>query len=376
MSDLFGEIVASEQIVDFDVHPLENFVAILTVAGVVEIHAFIDAKSTNFSKKTACFVPDVDGASIRCINVDGSGKRLLLATSAGSVAAYSFDTQAFLGRTAPTGVPISALATLPAPHEAVVAAGDENGVVALWDFGDLERPLYSHSRHSDCVTSIRVTNYAPSQFLPDSTSASMDDDEDGATRPGQCVLAQSVGCDGRLDTFCYDMDDQKCVFSAKRGVPDEELTCVCRVKKDSATVACSTRGVMYVFPHDSESTIFLPHLGEDEYEMRSFVGHPESIDCMLRVDDDTVLTGSSDGLIRVVQLGPDSLLGLAGDHDGFPVEVLKYAGKNRYVVSASHDAVLRFWDLSYLWESDSDTEGSDAEETKKQAPDGDFFDDL
>jgi len=31
-----------------------------------------------------------------------------------------------------------------------------------------------------------------------------------------------------------------------------------------------------------------------------FPGHPHSIDTMLKLDDDTVFTGSSDGLIRFV----------------------------------------------------------------------------
>jgi WD40 repeat protein len=31
-----------------------------------------------------------------------------------------------------------------------------------------------------------------------------------------------------------------------------------------------------------------------------FPGHPQSIDAMIAIDDDTILTGSSDGLIRFV----------------------------------------------------------------------------
>ena len=38
------------------------------------------------------------------------------------------------------------------------------------------------------------------------------------------------------------------------------------------------------------------------------------------MDDNTIVTGSSDGLIRVVQIGPNRLLGVIGDHDDFPVE--------------------------------------------------------
>lgn len=70
-----------------------------------------------------------------------------------------------------------------------------------------------------------------------------------------------------------------------------------------------------------------------------FPGHPQSIDTMLKIDEDTICTGSSDGLIRyilytilssfyslshsIVQLQPNRLLGVIGDHEDFPVEVLK-----------------------------------------------------
>jgi hypothetical protein len=38
---------------------------------------------------------------------------------------------------------------------------------------------------------------------------------------------------------------------------------------------------------------------------------------------DTILTGSSDGLMRLCTIGPNKLLGVWGDHDDFPVECMK-----------------------------------------------------
>ncbi|CAM9940597.1 unnamed protein product, partial [Choristocarpus tenellus] len=54
-------------------------------------------------------------------------------------------------------------------------------------------------------------------------------------------------------------------------------------------------------------------------------GHPHSVDTLLKLDEDTVLTGSSDGIIRwvVVSLQPDKFLGLLGDHEDFPVESIE-----------------------------------------------------
>ena len=38
-----------------------------------------------------------------------------------------------------------------------------------------------------------------------------------------------------------------------------------------------------------------------------FPGHPETIDCLLPLDQDSILTGSSDGLIRVLSIHPNKV---------------------------------------------------------------------
>jgi hypothetical protein len=40
-----------------------------------------------------------------------------------------------------------------------------------------------------------------------------------------------------------------------------------------------------------------------------FPGHPASVDALLALDDDIVLTGSSDGLIRIISILPNKMLG-------------------------------------------------------------------
>lgn len=39
-------------------------------------------------------------------------------------------------------------------------------------------------------------------------------------------------------------------------------------------------------------------------------------------DEDTVLTGSQDGLIRIISILPNRMLGVVGEHGDFPVEAL------------------------------------------------------
>ena len=52
------------------------------------------------------------------------------------------------------------------------------------------------------------------------------------------------------------------------------------------------------------------------------VGHPASVDALAEFDADTLLTGSSDGVIRIVSILPNKMLGVVGEHDAYPVERL------------------------------------------------------
>lgn len=111
-----------------------------------------------------------------------------------------------------------------------------------------------------------------------------------------------------------------------------------------------------------------------------FPGHPESIDTLLVIDEDTVCTGSSDGLIRIVQIHPNKLLGVIGDHDEMPVEKIDLSFDKNLIGSCSHDGNIRFWDSGFLFEADDD-EDSDAEmditdNEQRIIQQGNFYDGL
>ena len=42
-------------------------------------------------------------------------------------------------------------------------------------------------------------------------------------------------------------------------------------------------------------------------------GHPNCIDCMIKYDEDLVITGGEDGLIRAVSILPNKIVGILGD---------------------------------------------------------------
>ncbi|KAG5644676.1 hypothetical protein DXG03_007975 [Asterophora parasitica] len=76
---------------------------------------------------------------------------------------------------------------------------------------------------------------------------------------------------------------------------------------------------------------------DQEDELLSIVaikGHPHSIDALCNVPNDlpgidatsTILTGSSDGFVRAVQILPTKLLGVVADHGEWPVERIAIGG--------------------------------------------------
>lgn len=84
-----------------------------------------------------------------------------------------------------------------------------------------------------------------------------------------------------------------------------------------------------------------------------FPGHPNSIDSMLKIDENVLITGSSDGLIRVVSIQPNHCFGSLGEHEeDMPIERLALSRDKKWVASCSHDQTVRFWNATELFEDE------------------------
>jgi WD40 repeat protein len=126
---------------------------------------------------------------------------------------------------------------------------------------------------------------------------------------------------------------------------EDELLSICKIKGGRKVICGTQLGVLAVFSWGTWGDI-----------SDRFPGHPQSIDALLKVDEDTLLTGSSDGIVRIVQIHPDKLLGILGNHGGFPVEKLKFSAGRKVVGSLSHDNLVRLFDASMLNDDDDDVD--------------------
>ena len=65
-----------------------------------------------------------------------------------------------------------------------------------------------------------------------------------------------------------------------------------------------------------------------------YPGHPQSVDALVALNDDLLLTGSSDGMIRVISILPNKMLGVVGEHSEWPVERLSLSPDGGLLASA------------------------------------------
>ena len=105
-----------------------------------------------------------------------------------------------------------------------------------------------------------------------------------ATNVAQDHLLATSG-DGRLTVY----DLRKNVLAGKSDDLDDELLSVAVIKNGRKIVCGSQNGVLVIFSWGTWGDM-----------SDRFPGHPDSVEALLKIDEDTVLTGSSDGIVRYV----------------------------------------------------------------------------
>lgn len=228
-----------------------------------------------------------------------------------------------------------------------VATGDDDGVVKIWDtqklaLEDVESPLRSYVHHTDYISDFC--------WLEDKKH-----------------LVATSG-DGTLSVM--DVRSTKATPLAQSEDQEDELLSIVPIKGGKRLAVGTQLGPI---------TIFDRKRGYGDCIDR-FLGHPHSVETLAvisggsQLTQDVVATGSSDGLIRVVQLLPSKFLGVIAAHgnsqdeespgEGFPVERIKVDRNGKWLGSISHDDVLKLTDIEGALEG-SDEE--DAQESDEQA---------
>lgn len=94
----------------------------------------------------------------------------------------------------------------------------------------------------------------------------------------------------------------------------------------------------------------------------SHPGHPDQVDAVVAFDQDTIITGCNDGMIRVLALQPNRFLHVVGVHPGeLGVEGLALGPGKRLLASVSQDEEAYVWSLDALHDDEDQGEEKTSE---------------
>ena len=208
----------------------------------------------------------------------------------------------------------------------------DSGVVKVWDTRISNEAVKTWKLHEDYVSGM---SYHPDQHM-----------------------LLSVGGDATL--CAYDIRSGN--HHNRSDDQEAELQCITTIKSGRKVICGTQEGALLVFSWGKWGDC-----------TDRFTGHPEGVDCMLKIDESTIITGSNDGIIRIVQIQPNKILGVIGDQDEFPVEGLKCSCDQQILASYSHDEIVRFYDLSILTDNEinDDQDGDDEEDNEAMSMDED-----
>jgi len=218
--------------------------------------------------------------------------------------------------------PISVMTT----HlDSMLITGDDEGCVKLWDLRK-RVACFEWREHEDYIA-------------------------DFAVHPNENTVL-SAGGDGYLSALQL----RKGTLEARSDNMEDELLSVTLLKYGKKAVVGTQEGILNIWSWGYWGDV-----------SDRFPGHPGSISTMAFIDESTICTGASDGLIRVCSIQPNKLLGIVGSHEEFPIEKIKLSRDKKFLGSASHDNTLKFWNIEYLFEDqDNEEEDSDKEDMETE----------
>eukprot|EP00922_Rhytidocystis_sp_ex-Travisia-forbesii_P034691 GHVS01051525.1.p1 GENE.GHVS01051525.1~~GHVS01051525.1.p1 ORF type:complete len:360 (-),score=40.78 GHVS01051525.1:15-1094(-) len=185
------------------------------------------------------------------------------------------------------------------------AAGDDEGEVTFWDCRtNSAEPAFSFHEFDD--------------YISDMTAS--EDKQTLLATSGQHLWAMDVRSRGQTSICSNDIgDDLMCVGIARNG----------------QKVVCG----------DDTGAINIFNWGEYGCRNDRATGHGDCIECLVMFDENTILTGCQDGLIRAVRLFPNSIAGIIGAHNEaeMPVERLALNPDKTLLASVSHDDSINYY---------------------------------
>ncbi|KAG5719143.1 WD repeat-containing protein JIP5 [Termitomyces sp. T112] len=275
------EISAGAQVFDLAFHPTHSTVYTGLLTGHVRAFAYNDQ---GHSKRTFSVRPSK--RSCRAICLDHDGSHLYAVGKSKALNIIDTITEAVEIR---AGAHDSAINRIKYIMPSLLCTGDDDGIIKLWDPRQKEC-IRKYSHHFDYITDFL--------WLEDKKH-----------------LVATSG-DGTLSVM--DVRSKKTEPFAQSEDQEDELLSIVSIKRASKVVVGTQIGVLSIFNRSA---------GWGDCVDR-IPGHPHSVDALCTLPPElsgvdttsTILTGSSDGYVRAIEILPTKLLGVVADHGDWPVE--------------------------------------------------------
>ncbi|KAF8892943.1 WD40-repeat-containing domain protein [Infundibulicybe gibba] len=281
------EIPVGAQIFDIAFNPTHSTVYAGLLTGEIKAFAYNEQGAHNQS-----FSLRPSKRSCRSVTLDNDGSHLFAVGKSKALCTIDTTTAALEMRVQAHESPINRVKYL---MPWLLSTGDDEGVIKLWDPRQQEC-VRTYNQHFDYIT----------DFLW------LDDKKQ--------LIATSG--DGTLSVL--DVRSKSTKPFAQSEDQEDELLSIVAIKGNAKIVVGTQIGILSIFNRSS---------GWGDCVDR-IPGHPHSIDALCALPpalpdvdtSSTILTGSSDGFVRAVQVLPTKLVGVVADHGEWPVERIAIGG--------------------------------------------------
>ncbi|XP_053602445.1 WD repeat-containing protein 55 homolog [Plodia interpunctella] len=295
-------ITTEDFIVDISFSPIKNLIAIANIVGDILLY--------EYSNEEAKLVNTFELHLKACRDVEFDDSGLTMYSTAKDKVIMATDVETGKLKQCYENAHDDPVYKLLCLDSSKFVTGDDGGTIKLWDL-----------RKPGAIFSLKIGEDYVSDMI---------------TNDSQKYLV-CAGGDGVLSSV--DLKASKLYTTSEEY--DAELTCMGLFRSDTKLLVGSGKGKLYLFNWKEFG------LHSDEY-----IGQKQSIQCMVPVTQNIVVTSGEDGILRATHMFPQRQLGIVGQHQ-LPVECLDISHDGQFIASCSHDNDVKFWNISYFESLDS-----------------------
>ncbi|KAG6421040.1 hypothetical protein SASPL_117589 [Salvia splendens] len=348
---------------DLDFHPSTNIVAAGLITGNLLLYRY-DAEAT----PQRLLEVNAHTESCRALRFVNEGRAIVTGSPDCSILATDVETGAAIARLDNShGAAVNRIVNL---TESTIASGDDDGCIKLCAiFGGYAVLVVTYTcklcktrgtaikgcisvvwdtRQRTCCNTLHVHE----EYISDMTFAS--------------DSMKLIGTSGDGTLSVCNLRSNK-VQTRSEFSEDELLSVV--IMKNGRKVVCGTQSgtlLLYSWGFFKDCSVLMI---SDRFVDLS----PNSVDAMLKLDEERLIAGSENGIISLVGILPNRIIQPIAEHSEYPVEGLAFSHDKKFLGSISHDQTLKLWDLDELLQgsensmpnhsaaSDSDSDGMDVD---------------